>query len=109
MRKLLLKAAILMGTLSLWNGSALAMPLGRALLHTSPDVIQADWQCGRGWHVTSWGTCRPDRRLGYRFSSWPYRYDGYRADAWSDEYSWPHDDPSHDDDTPPAYDWSWDH
>jgi hypothetical protein len=108
MKNSLLKAAVLMGTLSLWGGGAVAMPFGHAL-QASPNVIQADWQCGRGWHLTSWGTCRPDRRLGYRFSSWPYRYDGYRAYDWSDDHDWHHDHDPSDDDAPPAYDWSWDH
>ena len=106
MRKLLLKAAVLIGALSLWGGSAAAMPFGRAL--HAPDVIQADWQCGRGWHVTSWGTCRPDRRIDYRFSSWPYRYDGYRTYDWSEDHDWRHDRHWHNDDAPHAYDWSSD-
>ncbi|MBI5132955.1 MAG: hypothetical protein HZA66_26245 [Rhodopseudomonas palustris] len=106
MRQTLLKAAMLMGALSLWGGGAAAMPIGRAL--HAPDVIQADWQCGHGWHVTSWGTCRPDRRIDYRFSSWPYRYDGYRADDWSEDHDWRHDRNWHNDDAPHAYDWSSD-
>ncbi|MGP9812652.1 GCG_CRPN prefix-to-repeats domain-containing protein [Rhodopseudomonas sp. NSM] len=96
-----------MGALTLGGGSAVAMPLGHAL--HAPDVIQAGWQCGRGWHVTSWGTCRPDRRLDYRFSSWPYRYDGHRAEDWRDDHGWSRDHDPSDDDVPPAYDWSWDH
>lgn len=105
MRKLLLNAVVLMGALSLWGGGAGAMPLGRA--QYAPDASPADWQCGRGWHVTSWGDCRPNRRLDYRFSSWPYRYDVYPADGWSDGRDWRHYHHWHDDDAPRAYDWSW--
>uniref|UniRef100_Q07LC6 Uncharacterized protein n=1 Tax=Rhodopseudomonas palustris (strain BisA53) TaxID=316055 RepID=Q07LC6_RHOP5 len=106
MRRLLLKAAVLMGALSLGGGSAPAMPLG-GVLH-APAVTQADWQCGRGWHVTAWGDCRPDRRLDYRFSSWPYRYDGYRAYDWTYDHGRRHDHPWQDDDAPRGYDWTWD-
>ncbi|UYO51514.1 GCG_CRPN prefix-to-repeats domain-containing protein [Rhodopseudomonas palustris] len=107
MKKLLWKAVLLMGTMSLWSGGAAAMPVGYAL-HRSPDVIQADWQCGLGWHVTSWGNCRPNRRLDYRFSSWPYRYDDDRIYDWSDDHEWRHDRDWLNYDAPHAYDWSWD-
>lgn len=106
MRRLLLNAAVLMSVLCLWGGEAGAMPFSRGL--HAPDVIRADWQCGRGWHITSWGNCRPDRRPDYRFSSWPYRYEGYRAYDWSEDHDWRHDRNWYNDDPPRTYDWSWD-
>jgi hypothetical protein len=109
MRKSPLIAAVLMSAASLWGGSAMAMPLASS--PHAPDVIRADWQCGQGWHVTSWGTCRPNRRLGYRYSSWPYRYyDGYRAYGWTDDHDWRHDhDWHHDPEWYHSHDWSEEH
>ncbi|MDQ2082682.1 hypothetical protein RA307_21045 [Xanthobacteraceae bacterium Astr-EGSB] len=107
MRNLLLKAAVLVGALSLWGGNALAAPLGRAL--NAPFVILADWQCGPGWHVTPWGECRLDHRFDYRYSLWPYRYGGYRVYGWGDDHGWRHrHDWDDDDDAPRSDDWSWD-
>ncbi|WP_420133824.1 GCG_CRPN prefix-to-repeats domain-containing protein [Rhodopseudomonas sp.] len=96
-------AAVLMSMASLWAGSAIAMPFGSS--SHAPDLVRADWQCGRGWHVTSWGICRPDRRLGYRYSSSPYRYDdGYSAYGWTADHDWPHHHDGHHD-----HDWHHDH
>lgn len=104
MRKMLMKAAVLMAALLPWDGRAMAMPFDYAL-RASPEVIQADWRCGRGWHVTPWGACRPDRRFSYGYSSWPYRYyDGYGAYGWSDERDWRRDHDWH-----PAHDWHHEH
>lgn len=97
MKKMLLQSALFLGALSILGESVGAMPLANAPHQIF--VAKADWQCGHGWHVTSWGTCRPDRPASYYgYYAWPYRYDEYGEYDWYPGYGWRHRSGRSDDD-----------
>ncbi|KAA0683274.1 hypothetical protein DTW90_36595 [Neorhizobium sp. P12A] len=65
-----------------------AMPLfGKmtpSLSEQLPAAVQVDYACGRGWHLTRWGSCRPNEWRGP-----PPGYWGHRPPppyGWRDEY-----------------------
>lgn len=88
MKWMLLQTALFLGALSIMGDNVGAMPLANAP-HETP-VTKADWQCGQGWHVTSWGGCRRNRPASYRYYTWPYRYDEYGGYDWYPGYGWHH-------------------
>lgn len=59
MKKLVIAAAILIG--GFVSTAANAMPTV-AIATTPTTVIQVDYACGRGYHQTPWGDCRPNWR-----------------------------------------------
>lgn len=60
MRLSVITTAVLLGGLAV--SSAQAMPTAVAPAHVEKNaaVINVDYACGRGWHVTPWGECRPN-------------------------------------------------
>ncbi|WP_454853711.1 GCG_CRPN prefix-to-repeats domain-containing protein [Rhizobium binxianense] len=64
---------------------------------TAPKAISVDWACGRGWHQTPWGDCRPNWR---RPPPPPPRY-VYRR-GWDGPREWHHRPP------PPRWERRWD-
>jgi len=58
MKALSIAAALLAGSLSI--GTAEAMPSGK--INVQSNITTVDYACGRGWHMTQWGDCRPNRR-----------------------------------------------
>jgi len=60
MKKLHLFAAAVILTTAAAASTAQAMPAAPGGLRQGSPVIQADWACGRGFHMTRWGNCRPN-------------------------------------------------
>lgn len=93
MKTLSIAAALLAGSLSI--GTAEAMPSGT--INVQSNVTTVDYACGRGWHVTPWGACRPNRRrppavVFYGGPRWGWErqrrdWDGPR---WRHERRWDH-------------------
>lgn len=88
MKKILLQSVLFLAALSILGESVGAMPLANAPHETL--VTNVDWQCGRGWHVTSWGGCRPNRPASYQYYAWPYRDDDYGGYDWEPGHGWHH-------------------
>ncbi|MEZ2127165.1 MULTISPECIES: GCG_CRPN prefix-to-repeats domain-containing protein [unclassified Sinorhizobium] len=66
MRMMIIAAALIGGFVAT---NANAMPI--APVNVQSQVIKVDYECGRGWHLTRWGECRPnrwDRRPPPRYS-----------------------------------------
>ncbi|MBB3612895.1 hypothetical protein [Rhizobium sp. BK602] len=66
-------------------------------------VVKVDYACGRGWHLTRWGECRPNRwgrPRGYGYGYYrpappppPWGYYGrphhrWHGDRWRDRRDW---------------------
>lgn len=63
--------------------AAQAMPAPAVDRGAPSSVVNIDYACGRGWHVTPWGHCRPNER----YAPPPPRYWGHRPPEWArDEY-----------------------
>jgi len=63
----LLAAVLVLGAAG--TGVAQATPAAPAGLRQASPVIEADWACGRGFHMTPRGVCRPNwapPRWGWR-------------------------------------------
>ena len=58
MKKIVFASAILFG--AMLSTAASAMPVV-SVTKPASDVVQVDWACGRGFHQTPWGQCRPNR------------------------------------------------
>ncbi len=84
MRLHLMAAALVFGGLAV--SPAVAMPTGAGLAGVEKEapVVLADYACGRGWHVTPWGECRPN---GWRRGP-PPRYWGHRPPPPPYGYGW---------------------
>jgi hypothetical protein len=59
MRSSVFAIAALLGGLAV--SSAEAMPIPAVGTTAAVPVVKVDYACGRGWHVTRWGECRPNR------------------------------------------------
>ncbi|MGF9563016.1 hypothetical protein [Neorhizobium sp. JUb45] len=59
MRGLILSAGIVLGTLL--GGGANAMPIGQPAAPAAAAVQNVDYACGRGFHLSPRGFCRPNR------------------------------------------------
>ncbi|MGA1801335.1 GCG_CRPN prefix-to-repeats domain-containing protein [Rhizobium sp. HT1-10] len=70
MKKLIVASAILIG--GFVSTAANAMP-AVSITTTPTSVIQVDYVCGRGYHQTPWGDCRPN----WRRPPPPERYYGW--------------------------------
>lgn len=80
MRGLILSAGIIVGTLL--GGGANAMPIGQPATPSASAVQNVDYYCGRGFHLSPRGFCRPNRP--------PPRYERRwdRHDHWRDRREW---------------------
>ncbi|ASW05099.1 hypothetical protein FBZ98_10912 [Rhizobium sp. ERR 922] len=97
MRSSVIAIAALFGSLVV--SSAEAMPIPAVGTAASAPIVKVDYACGRGWHLTRWGECRPNRwgppprRWGYYRPPPPppwgwhghrHHRDGWRDDRWRD-------------------------
>ncbi|WP_152096616.1 hypothetical protein [Rhizobium dioscoreae] len=97
MRSSVIAIAALLGSLVV--SSAEAMPIPAVGTAASAPIVKVDYACGRGWHLTRWGECRPNRwgppprRWGYYRPPPPppwgwhghrHHRDGWRDDRWRD-------------------------
>ncbi|WP_283195688.1 hypothetical protein [Rhizobium sp. AN80A] len=60
MRKTII--AIAVALVGLGTTVAEAMPTGAVPSGATNNVVKVDYACGRGFHVTPWGECRPNWR-----------------------------------------------
>lgn len=79
MRKLLLVVGILFAALT--GGAANAAPFGMVTAPAASPVVNVDYACGRGFHLSPRGYCRPNRwapppRPRYYSHHW------HRRDHW---------------------------
>jgi hypothetical protein len=59
MNRILITSTLLAACLL--GGTANAMPTARAgMAATEQKPVLVDYACGRGWHLTPWGHCRPN-------------------------------------------------
>ncbi|MBB3660119.1 hypothetical protein FHX15_005388 [Rhizobium sp. BK650] len=59
MRKLLITIALLVAGLA--SGAATAAPVASVAVPNKPNVLTVDYACGRGYHLSPRGFCRPNR------------------------------------------------
>ncbi|WP_168598795.1 hypothetical protein [Rhizobium sp. SG570] len=95
MRSSVFAIAALLGGLAV--SSAEAMPVPAIGTTAAVPVVKVDYACGRGWHVTRWGECRPNRwgppppRYGWGHRPPPpwgwYGHRDYR-DGWHGDGRW---------------------
>jgi hypothetical protein len=79
-------AAFLFGGLA--ATSVDAMPIAApAIAEQASPVVKVDYACGRGWHLTPWGACRPNE-----WRRPPPRYWGHRPPP---PYGWGYYRPRH--------------
>ncbi|MDR6665756.1 GCG_CRPN prefix-to-repeats domain-containing protein [Rhizobium sp. 1399] len=76
MRKLLVTVALLAAGIT--AGAANAAPVGNVTALAASNVITVDYACGRGYHLSPRGFCRPNR-----WAPPPRRYYG-----WDRSYGW---------------------
>ncbi|WP_423340091.1 GCG_CRPN prefix-to-repeats domain-containing protein [Rhizobium sp. HT1-10] len=90
MRYSLIAAAVIWGGLA--ASAAQAMPMAApAVAAEKATVLQVDYACGRGWHVTPGGDCRPN---GWRRGPPPRR--GWDAPPPRYRHHWNDDRRGHD-------------
>lgn len=79
MRKMILSAGIILG--ALFGSGANAMPVGQPAAPLASNVQSVDYACGRGFHLSPRGYCRPNG---------PPRYErGWdRRDRWEARREW---------------------
>jgi hypothetical protein len=68
-----------------------AMPMGAVQSGVTNNIVKVDYACGRGFHVTPWGDCRPNWRRPP-----PPRYER----RYQRDYGWGHR-------PPPRYGWRY--
>ncbi|MBX5157929.1 hypothetical protein HJB89_12465 [Rhizobium sp. NZLR8] len=98
MKAFSIAAALLAGSLSV--GTAEAMPMGTINVQSNvtSDVTKVDYACGRGWHLTRWGECRPNWRRpppvafygGPPRWGWERRHRDWDGPRWRDDWRGDH-------------------
>ena len=97
MRSSVFAIAALLGGLAV--SSAEAMPIPAVGTTAAVPVVKVDYACGRGWHATRWGECRPNRwgppprygwGGGYHRPPPPWGWHGHR-DGWRGDGGWRRD------------------
>ncbi|MCK8779113.1 hypothetical protein M0654_03850 [Rhizobium sp. NTR19] len=78
MRGLILAAGLLIAGLT--GGTANAMPAGGVSAPSSSLIQTVDWACGRGFHLSPRGYCRPNRWAPPPPPRHVYRH--HRRDHW---------------------------
>ncbi|PZM16097.1 GCG_CRPN prefix-to-repeats domain-containing protein [Rhizobium tubonense] len=83
MKSSVIVSAVLLGGLA--ATSVEAMPIAKsATTESVSSVVTVDYACGRGWHATPWGECRPNAWRGPPPRYWgrrpppPYGWGYYR-------------------------------
>lgn len=79
MRKMILTAGLILGALI--GTGANAMPIGQASAPQASKVQNVDYACGRGFHLSPRGYCRPNGPPRYE-----RRWD--RRDRWEGRREW---------------------
>jgi hypothetical protein len=87
MRKTMIAMAIALSGFVV--SGAEAMPMAAVQSGATNSIVQVDYACGRGYHVTPWGDCRPNWRRPP-----PPRYER----RYERSYGWGHR-------PPPRYGW----
>ncbi len=78
MRKMILTAGLIFG--ALFGTGASAMPVGQPSAPSASHVQTVDYVCGRGYHLTPRGNCRPNAPRYER--GWD------RRDRWEARREW---------------------
>jgi len=96
MRNIVLGAALLIS--GLMGASANAMPTAQPLARVTTDIQTVDYACGRGYHLSPRGFCRPNGPPRYerswgRRDAWEWRERQARREwrerrAWEREREW---------------------
>lgn len=91
MRGLILSAGLILGTL-LGTG-ANAMPLGQPVAPSASAAQKIDYTCGRGFHLSPRGICRPNGPPRYerrwdRHDHWRDRRDWRERREWRERQEW---------------------
>jgi hypothetical protein len=81
MKSSLIATALVLAGLAASSAEAMPVAAGPAGVGKEAPVVRIDYACGRGWHVTPWGECRPNR---WRRPPPPY-YWGHRPPP---RYGW---------------------
>ncbi len=79
MRKLVLGAVLLLS--GLMGSSANAMPMAQPLARDTTDIQTVDYACGRGYHLSPRGFCRPNGPPRYE-REWGRRGDWEARREW---------------------------
>ncbi|MBB3594056.1 hypothetical protein FHX08_004459 [Rhizobium sp. BK529] len=79
MRKILITTALLMAGMA--AEAANATPVGRLTAPAASSVMTVDYACGRGYHLSPRGFCRPNR-----WAPPPPRYYAPRYYGWERPY-----------------------
>ena len=77
MRLSVIAIAAVLGGLAVSSAEAMPVPAAVAIPAVAGTVAEApvvkvDYACGRGWHLTRWGECRPNRWGPPRGYGWGY-------------------------------------
>ena len=80
MRKLMLSATLIFA--GLFAHGANAMPFGSPAAPDNPLVQKADYACGRGFHLSPRGYCRPNGPPRGYYGGWDGR------DRWEQRREW---------------------
>ncbi|MBB3312449.1 hypothetical protein FHT78_004231 [Rhizobium sp. BK196] len=91
MRKLLVTVALLAAGVT--AGAANAAPVGRVTAPAVANVMTVDYACGRGYHLSPRGFCRPNRWAPPppRFYGWDRPHRGWeyrRYGRWDRDRDW---------------------
>jgi|EndMetStandDraft_7_1072992.scaffolds.fasta_scaffold207274_2 hypothetical protein len=89
MRKTIIAMAIALSGFGVSVAEAMPMGAVQSGATSNSNIVQVDYACGRGYHVTPWGDCRPNWRRPP-----PPRYER----RYERRYGWGHR-------PPPRYGW----
>ena len=96
MRRVVLGAVLLIS--GFMGASANAMPMAAPMVRSTTDIQTVDYACGRGYHLSPRGFCRPNGPPRYergwgRRDAWEWRERQARREwrerrAWERERAW---------------------
>jgi len=100
-----LATALVLGGVAASTAQAMPSPAPIDAAKTS-QIVNVDYACGRGWHLTRWGECRPNWRRpppvafygGPPRWGWERRHRDWDGPRWSHERRWDRDRRWRDDD-----------
>jgi hypothetical protein len=82
MRKMILTAGLILG--ALFGTGANAMPVGQPSAPSASHIQKVDYACGRGFHLTPRGYCRPNGPRYERGREWRERQARREWREWRD-------------------------
>ncbi|MFS8048335.1 GCG_CRPN prefix-to-repeats domain-containing protein [Rhizobium sp. BR 314] len=100
MRSTVIAIAALLGGLAVSSAEAMPIPAvgtPAGVTTSGAPAVNVDYACGRGWHATPWGECRPNRwgppppRWGYRRPPpppWGWHGHRHHRDDWREDRGW---------------------